>query len=163
MNKFRFVLAVAGLVCLLSSSVLMASAAPVGPTNNDPFAAPFIDNAPHNLTGNSFAWYRVDYAGNDTLLTLSLVNANNSGLGFEVFTPSQLNDWWEIAPLGRGTAQQVICNTGRPADNGACQSNDLSWTTRSKFGETFYVLVTNNNKTAMDYQLMAIGDGLVMP
>jgi hypothetical protein len=91
---------------------------------------------------------------------LTLVNGNNSGVGFEVYTPEMINDWWENPPIGRGTAQQVDCDDGVPVESGECQSPDSNWVGRFPTGGTYYARVTNSNSSPSSFVLKVQGDGV---
>lgn len=132
---------------------------PVG-FNVDPGHAVFIDNNSHNVPANSSLWYKFDYSGDKTEITITLVNATNSGAGFNVFTPGQIGDWWDEAPIGRGTAQALDCNTGLPMESGACASIDLTWLGKFNAPGTYYVQVWNSNANAVSAQLMIQGDSV---
>lgn len=129
-------------------------------SNIDPGHAAVMDNNSHTFPADTSLWYRFDYAGDKSEITVTLVNAANSGLEFSVFTPGQVGDWWDEQPIGRGTAQQLSCNTGLPAPYGACQSNDLSWVGKFNAPGTYYVQVFNSNDNPMTGQLTIQGDGV---
>ena len=102
-------------------------------------------------------WFSFNYAGTDTNphpdVTITLVNGTGSGVNFQVWTPENLNQWWNNTPVGQGTADSVNCNVGGAAANTGCQSSDLTWT--GAFGETglFYVRVVNSNNAPMNFDL----------
>ncbi len=148
------------LALLLSVSVLTAAAA--NGTNDSPTAAVAPDNQTHTIPANSSMWYRFDYAGDKSQITVTLVNGNNTGLQFEVFTPAQIGDWADETPIGRGTAQSINCNTGAPGLSGACLSNDLIWTGRFNASGTYYVAVMNNTASSQAFQLSIVGDGVAL-
>ncbi|MGB8643848.1 MAG: hypothetical protein WCF84_01300 [Anaerolineae bacterium] len=130
--------------------------------NTDPGHAMVMDNAAHSIPANGSAWYRFDYAGDRSQITVSLVNGNNSGLGFKVFTPAQIADWWEIAPIGQGTPQQLNCDSGLPQPEGQCQSNDLMWMGQFNANGTYYVQLNNTNSNPVDATLKIQGDGVTL-
>jgi hypothetical protein len=165
MNKFKVVIAGAALLLLFSLSLVGAQAAPTTPPGQvvtDPNAAPYIDNGMHSLPANGWTWYRFDYAGDQSDIVLDLVNGNNSGMGFKVFTQAQLNDWWEATPTGQGTPQMINCTDNLPATGGGCATNDLLWVSRGREGNSYYVLVANNNSSPMTYQLTVQGTGVTL-
>ncbi len=129
-------------------------------SNTDPGHAVFIDNAPHTIPANGSLWYSFNYAGDRSQINVTLVNGANSGVGFKVFTPAQIGDWWETAPIGQGTAQVLNCNTGMPSESGGCQSNDLIWIGQFNANGTYYVEVVNNNSTPVTAQIKIQGDSV---
>ncbi len=143
---------------LLGINTLSAIAA--GPNNTAPAVAAVLDNQAHTIQGNSTLWYRFDYAGDRSQVTISLVNGANGQVAFNVFTPQQINDWWETKPIGRGTVFALNCNTGRPAPEGQCTSNDLSWGGQFPFAGTYYVQVINYGPGAASAQLLIQGSGV---
>ena len=102
-------------------------------------------------------WYRFNYGVSDTgerpVRTVTLVNGNNSGIRFEVWTPDILNNWWEKQPIGRGTQYSVDCDTGEASDQGECRSNDLTWMGAFNFNDSIYVRVVNDNDHPTVFQL----------
>ncbi len=125
---------------------------------DDPNRASRIDGQPHNIAAKSALWYAFDYAinhmtGKRTLLTIALVNGNNSGVDFEVYAPENISEWWNNHPTGRGTVYMIDCATGQPSETGECQSTDLIW--QGDFGAdgTYYVRVVNTNNSQISYLL----------
>jgi hypothetical protein len=143
---------------MLCFTALSAGAA--APANNFPGGASNVDNQSHAIVANSDLWYSFQYSGDRSTVTLTMPNANGSGVGFNVFTPSQITDWWDEGPIGRGTAQAINCDTGVPEDNGACQSADLTWVGDFNEAGTYYVEVINNNSNATSFQLSIQGAGV---
>lgn len=161
MHHLRFVLvSLAGLALLFGASTLPALAAP--PANVSPPTAAYLDNQTHSIPANSSLWYQFGYAGDRSQVVLTLMNGTNSGVGFNVFTPAQISDWWELSPIGRGTSEPVNCDTSEPMQKGKCQSSDLMWVGNFDVGEAYYVQVVNNNSTPTAAQLTIQGDGVTL-
>ncbi len=152
-------LILAALALLLSVSALPTAAAP---GNTFPGGAAYIDNQTHAIAPNASLWYRFDYAGDRSSITITMPNATDSGVGFDVFTPAQIGDWWDEHPVGRGTPQAVNCSTGLPEESGGCQANDLTWVGDFNANGTYYVQVVNNNAGAMNFQLTIQGSGVAL-
>lgn len=77
---------------------------------DDPFHSAPIDGLVHTLPGNSATWYHFDYEITDTSVPrprvgLRLVGAVGTGVGFQVWPPEKLNQWWLGQPVGRGTLE----------------------------------------------------------
>lgn len=159
-NKRIF--ALLGTLALAALSVTAIAAAPASAAavpNDIPATAQFVDGQTHSIAAQGSLWYKFDYdatrddSGHRTDATLAMVNATGTGLGFEVYTTDQIADWWEQKPVGRGTPQQIDEATGEPAEYGTAQSSDLTWVGNFVASGTYYVRVTNDNPTAMDFAL----------
>jgi hypothetical protein len=119
------------------------------PDNTNPGHATAIANSAVTFPANSSQWYSFGYAGDKSEITVTLTNGNASGLHFNVYTPSQIGDWWDETPIGRGTGQAINCDTGAPQDSGACQADDLTWVGNFDIGGTYYVQVVNDNSSSV--------------
>ncbi len=132
----------------------------LSPSRNDPFHAPYIDNQAHTIAANSDTWFRFDYgfiAPPRTVVTLDIVNGAQSGLGFEVWAPEIIAEWWKEKPTGQGMVLSIDCTTGTLRGGGQCQSKDLLWI--GAFGSvgTYYVRVINNNSSPSQFLLTVQG------
>jgi hypothetical protein len=163
MKLIRAALLVVALFTLGAVTVWADSPADAGPSSAVP-----IDNQSHTLAANSVAWYRFDYQilddGSRPVRVLTLVNATNSGLGFQVWTGSQLAnlannlddaraDTVHNQPIGAGTAASINCDTGKLDGAGECKSNDLTWTGAFGTSGTYYVRVANIANSPRGYTL----------
>lgn len=153
-------LAVLSALALVALSVTAIAAAPTDlPPNDIPATARYMDGQTHTVAGNAALWYKFDYSaarddnGQRDRATITMPNATGTGLGFEVYTPAQIGDWWEQKPVGQGTAQQIDSATGEPETNGDAQAHDLSWVGSFVDNGTYYVRVTNANAVPMDFAL----------
>jgi hypothetical protein len=124
---------------------------------DDPNRAIIIDGNPHTLAAQSAVWYSFDYGISDTgdrpVRTVTLVGGNNSGVRFEVWTPDNLNNWWDKKPIGQGTANNVECHNGDQSGQTPCQSNDLTWGGAFNAGMKIYVRVVNDNDHPTSFRL----------
>jgi hypothetical protein len=152
-------LLLAALALVLSAGALPAAAAP---GNTFPGGSTYIDNQTHSISPNTPLWYRFDYAGDRSVITLTLVNGTKSGVGFNVFTPAQIGDWWSETPIGRGTPQALNCSSGMPETGGACQASDLTWVGNFPEGGTYYVEAVDNNMSNANFQLTIAGSGVTV-
>ncbi len=130
--------------------------------NTDPGHAAMMDNKAHTIAANTALWYTFNYAGDKSLITIVLPNGNVSGVQFNVWTAQGASDWWDLQPVGRGTAQSIDCTSGEPKDNTGCWSNDLNWNGKFDLSGTYYVQVINTNSTPMSAQLQIQGDGVAL-
>ncbi len=139
------------LALLVGLSVMTAAAdtVPGSPVNVDPGHATVVDGKLDTFPANNSLWFRFDYAGDKSQIVATLVNGGANGLQFNVFTPSQIADWWDETPIGRG-------NTS------GGNTNDLVWTGNSPIGGTYYIQVVNPGTSAATGQLMVQGDGVTL-
>lgn len=128
----------------LIALVLSVGAAAVSAATGTPVGAPYVDNSTHSIAPSTSTWYRFEYAGDHSQVTVSLVNAKGTGVGFEVYTPTQMNKWWDTDPIGVGSPQD----------------NDLVWNGNSHEGGTWSILVINKNPGTTTYQLVVNGKGV---
>lgn len=169
LNVWKTLGAVAAVAVLLSLSITSVSAVPGAP-NDSPAGADYIDNQTHTVPVSKSLWYRFDYRSNlpaseRTLIYLTLVNGNNSGVEFNVYTFDQVNDdlrdgienWRQQVPVGRGTAQRFNCGSVTPRANGDCASNDLTWVGAFATSGTYFVQVRNTNPTPSSFTLKIQG------
>jgi hypothetical protein len=139
MKTLRLVLialaALAGLVGLGASSALAAGA--------EPASAVYIDNQPHTIAPLTTEYYRFDYNGDNSLITIRLVGGSNGDVGFNVYTPEQIHEttWWVLPPIGRGTKQ----------------FDDLLWAGRFYPPGTYIVEVQNFSTVPQTYTLAIEG------
>ncbi len=129
-------------------------------TNTWPGAPAMMDNQPHAVPANGSLWYSFQYVSKGSQINITLTNGNGSGLGFNVFTASQIGDWWNEKPIGRGTAQALNCDTGLPATDGSCQASDLTWSGNFNMTGTYYVQLTNSNSMPTTANLTIQGTGV---
>ncbi|HZQ08755.1 MAG TPA: hypothetical protein VFD70_19385 [Anaerolineae bacterium] len=130
------------------------------PNSNDPRTAVGIDNQAHTIAASSPQWYIFNYAGDNSLITVVLVNGLNSGFEFNVYTPEQIaDDWFNDQPIGRGTAQ--ACGA-QAFENNTCppHSNDLIWTGRFPTPGTYYVQLVNMTNQPKSATLTVEGSGV---
>lgn len=141
MKTFRWFLVLGVLALMLS-----VGAAAVVAADTDPVGAPYVDNGVHSINANSGVWYRFEYTGDHSQITVKLVNALhdglNQGLSFQVYTPSQMQDWWKHNGIGAGNRL----------------GDDLIWTGNAHEGGTWWVKVMNANPAPMTFTLVVSGD-----
>ena len=118
---------------------------------DDPAKAVTIDGSSKTIAANSVQWYSFNYGLNDDgsrpTRLLTLVNGNQSGVSFQVYSPDLLNDWWQNTPTGAGTPGMVACDTG------TCTSNDLTWLGAFGAPGTYYVRVINSTNNPFNAML----------
>ncbi len=153
---------VTSVVCALAAFVLVGTARADNGANTQPATASYINNLPQSIPAQSAQWYKFDYAGDKSQVTVLMPNGANSLVAFNVFTPEQAQSWWEKStkPIGRGTAYQIDCETGQENYLGQCQSDDLKWVGEFNFPGTFYVQVVNYNTGTANFTLTIAGTGV---
>ena len=129
--------------------------------NADPASASFIDGQVHSIPANTAQWYKFDYRGDKSLITILMPNGTNSLVEFNVLTPEQARSWWDpkTKPIGRGTPYSIDCTTGEEVFWGECRSNDLKW--KGEFN--FPVQVVNFNTGTANFTLTIEGSGVSVP
>ncbi|MBI5301987.1 MAG: hypothetical protein HY868_07605 [Chloroflexi bacterium] len=133
-----------------------------GPDGMNPSTVPYIDNQPHPLAANASQWYRFDYGkstdtGERAVATVRLVNGNNSGVVFEVWPPETVGNTTDNKPVGKGTAMMIDCATGKPSEQGECQTTDLSWSGGFGASGSYFVRVINKNNNPVSFTLTVEG------
>lgn len=136
------ILAVAMVALLLSVGTLPATA--VSPTDTGPAGATFIDSQLHTIAPNTAVWYRFNYQGDESLVTISMPGDAKYEVRFEIYSPAQMALWWKEDPFGQGT------------DKG----DDHFWAGSTMESGTYYVRVINSEPTAMSYTLVINGKGV---
>lgn len=143
--------------------LLASPAFGAGAANSEPATSSYIDGQSHSINSGQNLWYRFNYAGDRSHITVTMPNGYNGGIAFNVFTPEQAQDWWEAKPIGRGTSLVLDCDTGDPAPFGGCQSNDLTWNGQFNAQGTYYVQVVNDNPNSSRFILTVEGTGVSVP
>ncbi len=129
-----------------------------GPVNNSPGTALYIDNQSHSIPASTSQWYKFNYGGGGSLITVTLVGGANSGLRFNVYTAEQAADFTNAKPVGRGTVLSINCNSGLPTPQGGCQGNDMVWIGKFRSGDTLFVQLINDNPQTSNFTLTVAGD-----
>jgi hypothetical protein len=157
MKKFL----VLSFIALLTALIFVTTARAEAP-NTQPATALYINGQPQSIPANAATWYKFDYAGDKSEITVLMPNGAHTLVAFNVYTPEQAQSWWDskTKPIGRGTAYQIDCETGEEKPWGQCQSNDLKWVGKFNFPGTFYVQVVNYNTGTANFTLTVEGTGV---
>jgi len=123
------------LMLLLSVGAIAVSGA-----GTSPVGAPYVDNGLHVAGADATDWYRFEYPGNHSQVTIRLVDVDE-GMGFEVYPPTLMDEWWKHDGIGAGSVQ----------------GNDLIWTGNAHEAGTWYIKVLNNNPAPTSYRLLVTG------
>lgn len=140
MKVIRFPIALGLILVLGGLSAAMVTAA--GPVGSSPDTAAYLNSRTHQAPPNSSFWYKFDYPGDESDLSLRIPGGAGRGMAFALYSPSQIHDWWNEAPFGRG------------AD---LDDHSLFWTGQVAEAGTFYVKFDNNNPFRKFYQLLIDG------
>jgi hypothetical protein len=117
-----------------------------GEATPDPLSAPYLDTQAHPIAPNEAQWYRFDYKGDESTISLKMLNAADVSLNFEIYAPDQIGKWWKYDAVGMGT------------DNG----DNHTWTGSFPVPGTYYVRVMNNEPFALNFQFTVTGKGVVL-
>lgn len=131
------------LFALVAFALLMALTAVPVAADVDPHQAPYADAQSHLIPANSSQWYRFEYAGDNSVLTIRIPQGNKNRLAFEIYTPEKMDIWWDTAAIGVGSPQK----------------DDLIWAGRFNIDGTYSVEVLNRNPYAISYVLEFTGKG----
>jgi len=141
MKTLRWFIVFAVLALMLGVGVISATAA-----GTDPTGAPYVDNTTQFVEPNGTAWYRFEYTGDHSQINIELPNAIRSGvdqgLAFEVYAPSQMNEWWRNDGVGAGSHR----------------GDDLVWSGNSHEAGTWWIKVMNTKPTGMPFELVVSGE-----
>lgn len=148
-----------GLAVFLALSVASIAVAAPG---DGPATALYISGTPQTLEANAVRWYKFDYAGDRSDITVLMPNGAGTLVAYNVFTPEQAQSWWDTPPIGRGTAYQIDCDTGEEKPGGECQSPDLKWVGKFNAPGTYYVQVLNYNTGPANFILTVTGTGVTV-
>jgi hypothetical protein len=129
---------------VLAVMLLVLGGAVASATGVEPVGTPYVDNAPHSIAPNTEAWYRFEYNGKHDQILVRLVNARDDGLGFQVFTPNQMDEWWKNDGIGMGSPQ----------------GDDLIWSGNSHESGTWFVRLTNEKAIPQTFTLEVTGEGV---
>lgn len=129
------------------------TATPQPPVNNSPYFAIYIpDNRPTAIAANAELWYKFDYTGDRSKITLALPNGNAWGFDFKLYTSEQaFRVYDEDKFVGRGSAVNQSCDTGK------CTADDLTWIGNFNIAGTYYVRVINTKPLPQTFVLQIAG------
>lgn len=150
---------------LLGASVFTATARAANPANTDPATASYINGLPQSLPANASGWYKFEYIGDKSPVTVLMPNGTDTLVAFNVLTPEESRTWWDhdTKPIGRGTAYPIDCTTGQEVTFSDCKSPNLKWVGQFNFPGTFYVQVVNYNTGTANFTLTITGTGVIVP
>lgn len=136
------------ITALLVAGLVLLALALTGPaaatTGSSPIGAPYVDSQTRVIGGNSALWYRFDYAGDHSQVTIKIPLGADNHLAFEVYTSGQMTSWWDTDPVGRGSAS----------------GPDLLWSGNSHAGGAYFIKVVNNSLHAAGFQVEVEGEGI---
>ncbi len=130
--------------------------AALAPANNSPYNAIYIpDNRPQSIAANGELWYKFDYTGDRSKITLTLPNGNAWGFDFKLYTSDQaFRVYDEDKFVGRGSAVNQACDTGR------CTADDLTWIGNFNIAGTYFVRVINTKPLPQIFVLQIAGTAI---
>lgn len=100
-------------------------------------------------------WFKFDYGGDRTQITVRIPDAKLSSITFKVYTSEQAQQYEkEDKSIGVGSPPSVSCESGK------CDSNELSWFGAFNQSGTYYVRVTNESEKYANYRLIIGGSNV---
>lgn len=148
------------LALLLGTSTLAASAA--GAFGADPAHALGITNHDITVPANGALWYSFNYAGDRSQIMITLASGSNNGMAFDIWTPTQAAALTDEKPIGKGSVQNINCDTGIVQRKGKCQLADLFWQGGFNASGIYYVEVFNNQSVSLTTTLTVQGTGVAL-
>jgi len=126
---------------------ITAVTSPTAPTNTSPFAAVVFDNAKHTIPGNTSLWYAYRYTGGSdrNQISIKMINGNNSGMGFNLWTADGIVNWLDNEPIGRGTPS----------------GDNLTWSGNFNLSGVYYIEVFNHNFYPLEFDLKVSGKNVL--
>ncbi len=89
-NMLRIGLA---MVAVVASLIAVAVVSAESPGSTDPNRAAYIGAQSQSIAANATLWYKFDYSGDRSEITLIMPNGANSMVAFNVFTPDEVKSW----------------------------------------------------------------------
>ncbi|HEX7588019.1 MAG TPA: hypothetical protein VF478_06865 [Anaerolineae bacterium] len=133
-------------VRLAPIAVTSATTTQSGSASDDPAKAVALDGKSQTIPANAVQWYSFNYLINTNVsasvhpvVRIQLLNGNVSGLGFQVYAPEIMGNWWMTTPLGNGTVTSTTSSDGT-----LNLSPNLNWSGAFGASGTYYVRVINN-------------------
>lgn len=132
------------------------TATPQPPVNNSPYFAVYVpDNRPTAIGPNSELWFKFDYTGDKSQITLSLPNGNAWGFDFKLYTSDNAFQVYTTDKfVGRGNAVNQPCATG------SCTADDLTWIGNFPVPGTYYVRVINTKPLPQTFVMRIAGTAI---
>jgi hypothetical protein len=137
MKTLRWLIPMTLVVMALSIGGAVVSAA-----GTDPVGAPYADNTAHTIAPNAILWYRFEYDGSHSQITIRLVNGKDDGLRFEVYSPTQMQEWWKDDSIGVGSPE----------------ADDLVWSGNAHEGGTWFIKLMNDKGLPATFELNVTGE-----
>ncbi len=132
-----------------------ATETPAGPQNLYYTSAEYVsDNRVRMIPDHTDLWFRFDYAGDRSKISVTVTDGYLNGLKFKLYTPDQIAGYdAKTKPAGEGMASWIACDMGK------CYSNELTWNGAFPINGTYYVQVSNETSKAAGFQLIVKGEG----
>lgn len=136
----------------------VSAATPAGPQNIYYTSAEYVyDNRVRMIPERTDLWFRFDYAGDRSKISITVTDGYVNGLKFKLYTSDQIANYETKAQfVGEGMAPLIACDAGR------CNSNDLIWSGSFPLNGTYYIRVSNETSKAASFQLIVKGDSVAL-
>ncbi len=121
------------------------------PSGKTPVEAILIGKSEDLLAPQSALWFRFEYGGDRTTMTVALDADGATGISMQIFTAEQMDTWARgesVSPLGRGGYAAPI-------------GHDLAWTGNTPRAGMYYALVTNHSDKYVVARVFAAGPAVL--
>jgi hypothetical protein len=137
MKVLRWLIPIMLLVLVLGLGSAVVSAA-----GTDPVGTPYVDNVVHTIAPNTTTWYRFEYDGSHSQITVRLIDGKGEGMRFQIYTPTQMEDWWKHDGIGVGSVE----------------ADDLVWSGNSHESGTWFIKLLNDTAITKSFLLTVTGE-----
>ncbi len=114
-----------------------------------------VDDRRRVIPPKADLWFKFDYGGDKSQITVRIPDAKLSMIEFKVYTSEQVVNYETVDKfVGVGSPPRVSC------DSGNCDSNEISWV--GSFGQsgTYFLRVTNTSDKYANFVLIVSGSGV---
>jgi len=80
---------------LFLASMFAATARAENPSNTEPATATYIYGLPQSISANAMKWYKFEYIGDKSPVTVLMPNGTDTLVAFNVYTPEESQSWWD--------------------------------------------------------------------
>lgn len=148
------------LVTWLSIALLMVLATPGvfagAPTGASPTDPLMVTGNWQTLPGNSTLWFYFDYSGDKSQIQATLQDNGASNVQLAVYTPSLAAAW-----LNDPTTKPIAIGS-QPGASSDMSMYDLYWRGAFNIPGRFFIAVSSNNASAIQFLLTVKGDAVLL-
>jgi len=111
------------------------------PRGDSPTTARDITEGWQGIEPGASIWFKTNYSDGYRVIDLSVDSLAKDALGLSIFSPDQMDTWWNSKPVGRGTY-----NKGQP-------EHALTWVATYAKAGVWYLLLQNYATSPVSYRL----------